>query len=90
LWCRKWYFLGSIDPDGPETMPEIHLDFLSRQMERVLTEVGSLRDDMSVLTALTLRLDATMTGVQQELRATHTQIQRMNDWVRKLEDVAAR
>lgn len=70
-------------------MPDINLDFLARQMERVLTEIGSLRDDMSVLTALALRLDATMTGVQQELRATHTQIQRMNDRVRKLEDLTA-
>jgi hypothetical protein len=71
-------------------MPDINLDFLAHQMERVLTEIGSLRDDMSVLTALALRLDATMTGVQQELRATHTQIQRINDRVRKLEDVPAR
>lgn len=70
-------------------VPEINLEFLARQMERVLTEVGSLRDDMSVLTALALRLDATMSGVQQELRATHTQIQRMNDRIRKLEDVPA-
>jgi hypothetical protein len=71
-------------------MPEINLDFLARQMERLLTEIGSLRDDMSVMTALALRLDATMTGVQQELRATHSQIQRMNDRVRKLEDQPAR
>jgi hypothetical protein len=70
-------------------MPDINLDFLARQMERVLTEIGSLRDDMSVMTALALRLDATMTGVQQELRATHNQIQRMNDRVRKLEDQPA-
>ncbi|MBX3571460.1 MAG: hypothetical protein KF694_03815 [Mesorhizobium sp.] len=70
-------------------MPEINLEFLARQMERVLVEVGSLRDDMSVLTALALRLDATMSGVQQELRATHSQIQRMNDRIRKLEDVPA-
>ena len=70
-------------------VPEINLEFLARQMERVLTEVGSLPDDMSVLTALALRLDATMSGVQQELRATHTQIQRMNDRIRKLEDVPA-
>lgn len=71
-------------------MPEINLEFLARQMDRVITEVGSLRDDMSVLTALALRLDATMIGVQQELRATHSQIQRMNDRVRKLEDASAR
>ena len=71
-------------------MPDINLEFLARQMDRVLTEIGSLRDDMPVLTALALRLDATMTGVQQELRATHGQIQRMNDRVRKLEDQPAR
>ncbi len=70
-------------------MTDVSLEFLSRQMDRMLVEIGSLRDDMSVLTALALRLDATMTGVQQELRATHRQIQRMNDRVRKLEDQAA-
>jgi hypothetical protein len=53
-------------------MRDINLDSLARQMERVLTEIGSLRDDMSVLTALELRLDVTMTGVQQELRDTWT------------------
>lgn len=71
-------------------MPDINPEFLAHQMERVLTEIGSLRDDMSVLTALALRLDATMTGVQQELRATHARIQRMNDRVRKLEDSPVR
>lgn len=76
LWCATM-------------VPEINLEFLARQMDRVLTEAGRLRDDMSVLTALALRLDATMSGVQQELRATHTQIQRMNDRIRKLEDVPA-
>jgi hypothetical protein len=68
----------------------VDLEFLAGRMERVLTEVGSLRDDMSVLTALAPRLDATLTGVQQELRATHSQIQRMNDRIPKLEDVPAR
>jgi hypothetical protein len=61
------------------------LNFLARQNERILTEVASLRDDMAVLTAMVLRLDGSHTALLQETRATHAQIARMNDRVRKLE-----
>jgi hypothetical protein len=61
------------------------LNFLARQNERMLAEIASLPDDMAVLTAMVMRLDGSHTALLQETRATHAQITRMNDRVRKLE-----
>jgi hypothetical protein len=61
------------------------LNFLVRQNERILTELASLRDDMAVLTAMVMRLDGSHAALLQETRATHAQIARMNDRIRKLE-----
>jgi hypothetical protein len=61
------------------------LNFLARQNERILAEIASLRDDMAVLTAIVMRLDGSHTALLQETRATHAQITRMNDRIRKLE-----
>ena len=71
----------------------ITLEFLARQNERILAEIGSMRDDMRVMSAMLMRhdvsfekTDATMTALLHELRAVHSQISRMNDRVRKLEE----
>jgi hypothetical protein len=76
-------------------MTDADLNFLARQNERIVTEIGSLRDDMRVFSAIVMRLDNTrerqeglMTDMLQEMRAIHGQIARMNDRVRKLEDSA--
>jgi hypothetical protein len=61
------------------------LNFLARQNERILTEIASLRDDMAVLTAMVMRLDGSHSALLQETRATHAQITRMNDRIRRLE-----
>ena len=66
-------------------MADPDLSFLVHQNERILTEIGSLRDDMSVLTAMVMRLDGSQAALLQEMRATHAQIARMNDRIRKLE-----
>jgi hypothetical protein len=66
-------------------LADADLNFLARQNERILTEVASLRDDMAVLTAMVMRLDGSHTTLLQETRATHAQIARMNDRIRKLE-----
>jgi chromosome segregation ATPase len=80
--------------DGPD------LSFLGRQIERLVTDVASLRDDMRVLTAITMRIDgqlgrtdaqlvrtdSVLAALLEETRATHAQIARMNDRIRKLED----
>jgi hypothetical protein len=68
-----------------DVLADPDLNFLARQIERLLTEMASLRDDMAVLTAMVMRLDGSHTALLQETRATHAQITRMNDCVRRLE-----
>jgi hypothetical protein len=69
-------------------MAEVDLAFISRQLDRLIADNASLRDDMGVMTAIVLRLDGTQSALLTELRAVHTQIGRMNDRVRKLENSA--
>jgi hypothetical protein len=77
--AEKWY------RKRMETPEPVDLNFLARQLQRLATDVASLRDDMQVLTSIVLRQDGTLTALLQETRATHSQIQRMNDRVRALE-----
>jgi len=63
------------------------LNFIARQIEAVLTEIGSLRDDNRVLTASVMRLDTNQAAMLEELRAVHVQIARMNERIRHLEDL---
>jgi hypothetical protein len=70
----------------------ITLEFLARQ-QRLLDEMGSMRDemgtvrdDMQLLTAMVMRLDGTLGLVLTELRAMHTQHQRLANRVRRLEE----
>jgi chromosome segregation ATPase len=68
-----------------DALADPDLNFLAHQIERLLTEMASLRDDMAVLTAMVMRLDGSHAALLQETRATHAQITRMNDRIRKLE-----
>jgi hypothetical protein len=65
-------------------MAEVDLNFLARQIERLIP----LCDDVAVLTAMVMRLDASQNALLQEVRAVHSQIARMNDRITKLEDAA--
>jgi hypothetical protein len=64
----------------------ITLQFLARQQQRMLDEMGSMRDDMQVLTAMVMRLHGTVGLVLTELRAMHSQHQRLATRVRRLEE----
>lgn len=64
----------------------ITLEFLARQQQRVLDEVGVVRDDMQVLTAMVMRLDGTVGLVLTELRTMHSQHQRLANRVRRIEE----
>lgn len=48
-------------------MPEVNLEFLAEQQEPILRQLGSLRDDMNVVSATTLRLDNTIDRLRSEL-----------------------
>ena len=67
-------------------MAEVDLAFLARQMERVISEVGRLRDEMTVHTATLIRLDGTVAGLVHEVRAIHTWMAPTNERISKLED----
>jgi phage-related minor tail protein len=70
----------------------VDLNFVARQLERVLAEIGSVRDDMRVLTAMTLRVDHGQARMAQdihlltdEVRAMHQQHARFHDRLATLE-----
>jgi hypothetical protein len=74
----KTYHISTM-ADEPVT-----LEFMARQQQRLLDEMGSMcdqmasfRDDMQVLTAMVIRLDGTVGLVLTELRAMHSQHQRL-------------
>jgi hypothetical protein len=69
------------------TEDTVAIEFMGRQLDRVITEISSLRDDMTVLTAIVMRMDGTMTGLLTETRAVHSQISRIAERVRKIEEV---
>jgi hypothetical protein len=63
-------------------MAEVDLNFLARQMERLIADNASLRDDNRVLTAMVMRIDNSIIRLETrfdssfaellaEMRATH-------------------
>ena len=62
------------------------LTFPARQIQRLITEVGGMRDELRVQGAMIMRLDGSHVALLEEVRATHVQIARMIDRLRKLED----
>jgi hypothetical protein len=63
----------------------IDLRFLFEQNRLLMAEVAAMRDDMRVLTAIVTRIDGSTGRVLDELRAMHTQSQRLAERVRQLE-----
>ena len=71
----------------------VNLEFIAGQLQRVLSELRILRDDIDVLAAIARRLDNSydrlvgeMREIRDELRATHAQQQRTVSRVRALEE----
>ena len=82
-------------------MPEIiTLEFLSAQQQRVLDELGAvrvemaaqrtefvtIRDDITVLTAIVMRQENILKAILEQLRTMTTQQHRFGERVRRLED----
>jgi len=63
----------------------VTLDFLAAQQRQILTELGALRDDVRVLTAIALRQDNTNSAMLDQLRLMVAMAQRTADRVRTLE-----
>jgi hypothetical protein len=67
-------------------MPEpVTLELLAKLVERCIEEQAATRADLAVLTAITQRIDGTLSGLVNEIRATHTQQSRFDRRLRKLE-----
>lgn len=66
-----------------ETTPDLTL--LLRQQPQVIADMASLRDDMGVMMAILQRLDGTVAGFVNEVRASHSQHSRLRARVEALE-----
>jgi hypothetical protein len=65
--------------------PIIDLGYIARSLDRLTTEVATLRDDFNVAAAILRRLDNSHGRVLEELRAIHRQQSRWAHRVEKLE-----
>ena len=64
----------------------VTLDFIGKQIERVIAEQSSMRDDLRVLTTIVLGLEGTLNGVLDQLHAMVSQHQRFDARLRRLEE----
>jgi hypothetical protein len=76
-----------------ERSETIDLAYIGRALQRLTTEVASLRDEMTVQTAIILRhettlmrLDETLNGMLSQITAMVSQNARVVDRVRSLEE----
>ena len=67
-------------------MADIDLNFIAKRLDQLGADVANIRDDITVLTAMTGRLESAMASLVQEFRATHSQMARFNDRLRKVEN----
>jgi hypothetical protein len=61
----------------------ITLDFIAKQQRLLLEEMGEMRDDMRVVAAMVQRLDGTVSGLVNEVRASHSRHDRLARKVRE-------
>lgn len=53
-------------------MTKVDLEFLARQLDRVLQDIAALKDDATVVMARLDRIDATAQSLVVEVRAMHS------------------
>lgn len=62
------------------------LNFIAIRLDQLSADVANMRDDLTVLTAMTQRLETSVATMVAEMRATHSQMARFNDRLRKTEE----
>jgi hypothetical protein len=67
----------------------VTLEFIAKQLDRVIAEQSAMREDIHVLTAIVLRHENTLVDMLQQMRAKVAQHQRFNDRLRRLEEQPA-
>ena len=65
--------------------PIADIMLIARQQRQILSEIGVMRDDMGVMMAILQRLDGTVVGLVNEVRAMHSQHSRLSKRVSDLE-----
>jgi DNA anti-recombination protein RmuC len=65
---------------------KVDLEFLARQIERVINDVAGLKDDMMVVLARLDRIDATTHSLVTEVRAMHSRHDRLGRRVDRVEE----
>ncbi len=65
---------------------KVSLEFVSRQLDRVLTRLGAIEDQITVLTGMAIRHDGALTGLATEFRGLAQALTRADHRLRKLED----
>ena len=69
--------------DAPDN---VDLNWIARQLERVLTRLGAIEDQITVLTGKAIRHDGALTGLATEFRGLAQSLSRAEHRLRKLED----
>jgi len=67
---------------------KLTLAFLARQAERIFDEQGRLRDDVTVLTGMVMRLEGTVQGLTVEVRGAPSRYERRAREVARLREPA--
>ena len=67
----------------------VTLEFIAKQLERVIADQAEMRDDIRVLTAIVLRHENTLKDILSQIRTMVAQHQRFNDRLRRLEEQPA-
>jgi hypothetical protein len=65
---------------------EVSIQFVSRQLDRVLTRLGAIEDQITVLTGMAIRSDGSLAGLATEFRGLAQALNRADHRLRKLED----
>jgi hypothetical protein len=69
-------------------MPDVTLDFVTRQLDRVLDRIGAVEDQITVLTGIAIRLDGAVQGLAVEMRGLAQSVSRIEHRLRKVEETA--
>jgi hypothetical protein len=67
----------------------VTLEFIARQLDRLITDQAEMRDDIRVLTAIVLRHENTLKDILDQISAMVRQHARFNDRLRRLEEQPA-
>jgi hypothetical protein len=65
---------------------KIDLEFLARQIERVINDVAGLKDDVMVVLARLDRIDATAHSLVTEVRAMPSRHERLSRRIDRIEE----